>query len=146
MFLALGIAGVRYGLTVGQSNKFSSELSKTTGSVAGFYDGLLLIDFDRPIINSCGDTSIYSFATTPSEVVVQLKPLFIPEEKAEAFNTQSQGNLIVFPIYDVFAFFSVEGVYKIEIYIDNDCTGINSKSIALDPIPLIIKSNTDELT
>ena len=143
VFIILGIVGIRYGATIGNHNKFSTELSSTQGTVMGFSDGLILIDFDKTIINSCGDTSIYSFATTPNNLVVQLKPLFIPEAKALDFNTQSQGNLIIFPIYDVYAFFAKPGAYKIEIYVENDCTGLNSKSIALDPIALVIKSNDE---
>ena len=144
VFIILGLIGVKYGATVGSHNKFSSELSSTQGTVMAFHDGLILIDFDKTIINSCGDTSIYSFATTPTNLVVQLKPLFIPEAKAEAFNDQAEGNMIIFPIYDVYAFFSKPGIYKIEVYIENDCNGLNNRSIALDPIALIVKPSTDE--
>ena len=141
MFIALGALGVKYGLTLGHSNKFSHDVKDAQGQVIAFQGGIIAVEFDKPIINVCGDTSIYTFATTPSMITVQLKPIFIPEAKAQAFVDQSEGNLILFPIYDVYPFFMKTGIYKIEVFVENDCSGINSKSIALDPIALIINED-----
>ena len=113
------------------------------GTTLAFNAGLLFTNFDKPIINSCGDTEIYGFLDHPDGITLQLKPLFIPEAKAEDF-VNDNGQVIVFPLWDIMALLT-EGIYNIELFVKNTC-GIGEKAIELKPFILEIKNETTNST
>ena len=107
--------------------------STAKGEVVAFSPGFILVNFDKSIINPCGDTEIFTFLTGPSDLPLQLKPIFIPEAKAVAFHSE-QGQQLLFPILDVMALMVI-GDYKIEVFVKNTC-GIGEKAISLAPFTL----------
>ena len=113
------------------------------GNILAFNAGLLFVNFDKPIINPCGDTDIYGFLTHPDGITLQLKPLFIPEAKADDF-VNDNGQVIVFPLWDVMPLLT-EGRYKIEVFVKNSC-GIGNEAIELTPFNLEIRNETTNST
>ena len=115
----------------GKHESFMENAANATGSIAALVPGFILVDFDKSIVNPCGDTEIYAFITGPSDLPLQLKPLFIPEAKAIDFHN-IQGQQILFPIIDVMSLLNEVGQYKIEVFVKNTC-GIGEKAISLAP-------------
>lgn len=128
------VFSITVGLRSGDQNDYSSRVSEARGTVLNFEAGLLIISFSEQVVNSCGDTQIYGFVTTPDDFTLQLKPVFIPEAKA---NTVDQ-TLLVFPVWDIMAFLQTEGGYTLEFFIDNNCSLFHNKTITLPPVPLVL--------
>ena len=92
----------------------------------------LVVHTDRPIVKSCGDTVLIAFISN-DQVSGSLEPVLIPNKKAEAF-VDSQ--TFFFSLLKMAPFIG-DGVWTVEIFVDNDCSNWG-KSIALDPAVLII--------
>ena len=118
----------------GKHESFMDNAATAVGTVEAVVSGFILVDFNKSIINPCGDTEIYAFITTPGGLPLQLKPLFIPEAKATAFQSEV-GQQILFPILDVMPLITEAGEYKIEVFVKNTC-GIGEKAISLVPFTL----------
>ena len=101
VFVVFSFFTVSFGWTAGTTNKFMDRLEHTNAEVLAMEAGLLVVDFDAPIINTCGDTNIYGYVTTQDGITLQLKSLYIPEVKAEAFINNNEGNVLIFPVYDL---------------------------------------------
>ena len=122
------------------NENFMKTAETSQGEALAFNAGLLFANFNKPIINPCGDTEIYGFLTHPEGINLQLKPLFIPEAKAEDF-INDNGQVIVFPLWDIMPLLT-EGKYEIEIYVNNTC-GFGNKAIQLKPFALTITSEAE---
>ena len=133
---AMVIAIVIYSYKLNRDENFVKKASTAQGEVVAYNAGIILINFDIPVINECGDTEIVGYITTPSNLPVQLKPMLIPEAKA-ADLVSEKGQVLVFPVLDVLPFLTEEGTYIIELFLSNTC-GITDKSVQLPMISMVI--------
>ena len=139
IFIVFSFFTVSFGWTAGTTNKFMDKLEHANAEVLAMEAGLLVVDFDTPIINTCGDTNIYGYITTQDGITLQLKPLYIPEIKEEAFINNDDGNILIFPVYDILPFILDPGIYGVEIFIDNNCSLFSVGSVEIKPFTFIVE-------
>ena len=139
LFVVASMFSISLGWSVGTNNKFINGIEYAKGKVLAMEAGLLVVNFDNPIINVCGDTSIYGFVTTHDGLTLQLKPVFIPERKAQAYKDNFEGNTLIFPVWDIMPFVSMPGPYGVEIFVENNCSTFNDAAVALEPFTFEIK-------
>ncbi len=124
------IFSVSFGWTSGSTNGFNQRLKQAKGEVTSYAAGIIFVEFDKPIINQCGDTDIHGFITTPANFTLQLKSVFIPKAKA----TEVDDKRLLFPVKDVEAFITDEGYYKVEFFVQNNCNIFNNQTVELPSI------------
>lgn len=135
-YLVCGLIAISLPLWVynkGTHENFMKEAATAIGNVEAVVPGFILVDFNKPIINPCGDTEIFAFITGPEGLPLQLKPVFLPEAKAADF-ISAKGHQILFPILDVMVLLG-PGKYKVEVFVKNTC-GIGEKAFNLAPFYL----------
>ena len=98
--------------------------------------GFIVVNFEGQVISGCGDSQLLGFLRTPTGLSLQLKPIFLPHEKAMEL-TELPTQSILWPISDIYAFLA-DGVYTLEVFVKNDCSILDSSLVKLIPAPMII--------
>ncbi len=135
----MAVASVSFGFNSGSSSSFNDSLKRAQGVVSSFASGLIFVEFNKSIVNTCGDTDIHGFITTPENFTVQLKSVFIPNAKAEEIDDRR----LIFPVIDVEAFLQTDGIYTIEFFVENNCSIFHSQTTELPPVSLLIQAERE---
>lgn len=105
--------------------------AKGTAEINGTF---LQVTLDRPVVKACGDTELLVFLSLDNGVQISLDPTFIPAQKTE---TMTMNKSFFFSLLKAAPFLG-DGHHKIEMFVRNNCSMFGNKSIALQPLPLVI--------
>ena len=107
-----------------------------TADTSLIQSGFVVVNFHGKVVAGCGDSQLLGFLSTPSGLSLQLKPIFLPQEKAAELSSQPK-QAILWPVLDILPFLT-NGVYTLEVYAQNSCSIIGNPLVKLAPIPVII--------
>ena len=127
---------IPFAYDVGKTKKTSTDIASAIGRMVIDYEpgGYIALEFDRKIISGCGPVTILGFVENADGQTIQLKPLLLPQEEA-----LKQANVLIFPTWDVAGFLQKSGKYTIKLYVKNECSFLDHKTIKLKPITFGIK-------
>ena len=134
LILIMSVASISFGWTNGSSDSFNSRLTTAQGKVSSYASSLVFVEFNKPIVNKCGDTDIHGFITTPENFSVQLKSVFVPSAKADEVDDRR----LIFPVSDVEPFLQSGGIYTIEFFVENNCSIFHNQTVELPPVSFIV--------